>query len=46
MDVHEPETCSYNMSQIKSKDTKPKLQVRHCLHKHTNSYIFAYENLW
>lgn len=33
MDVHEPEIRSYNMSQIKSKNTKPELQVCHFLHK-------------
>ncbi len=27
-DVHSPETRSYNMSQIKGKDTKPEMQVR------------------
>jgi DNA mismatch endonuclease (patch repair protein) len=27
-DVHSPETRSYNMSQIKGKDTKPEIQVR------------------
>jgi DNA mismatch endonuclease, patch repair protein len=33
MDVHEPEIRSYNMSRIRSKDTKPELQVRHFLHR-------------
>ena len=28
MDVHNPETRSYNMSRIKGKDTKPELLVR------------------
>lgn len=28
MDVHDPDTRSYNMSQIKGKDTKPELMVR------------------
>jgi DNA mismatch endonuclease (patch repair protein) len=28
MDVHEPVVRSYNMSRIRSKDTKPELQVR------------------
>jgi DNA mismatch endonuclease (patch repair protein) len=28
MDVHEPEVRSYNMSQIKGKDTKPEIMVR------------------
>jgi len=27
-DVHEPETRSYNVSQIKGKDTKPEMIVR------------------
>ena len=31
-DVHTPTTRSYNMSQIKGKDTKPELLVRQYLH--------------
>ena len=31
-DVHEPETRSYNMSQIQAKDTKPEMMVRKFLH--------------
>lgn len=31
-DVHEPEVRSYNMSQIKGKNTKPELMVRKFLH--------------
>lgn len=31
-DVHSPQTRSYNMSRIRSKDTKPELQVRKYLH--------------
>jgi DNA mismatch endonuclease (patch repair protein) len=31
-DVHEPEVRSYNMSQIKGKDTKPEIVVRKFLH--------------
>ena len=31
-DVHTPATRSYNMSQIKGKDTKPELLVRQFLH--------------
>lgn len=31
-DVHEPEIRSYNMSQIKGKDTKPEMLVRKFLH--------------
>jgi DNA mismatch endonuclease (patch repair protein) len=37
-DVHEPEVRSYNMSQIKSKDTKPEILVRKFLH--TNGFRF------
>lgn len=32
-DVHEPSTRSYNMSRIRSKNTKPELIVRRFLHK-------------
>ncbi len=31
VDIHSPETRSYNMSRIKSKDTKPEEMVRHFL---------------
>ena len=31
MDVHEPEIRSYNMSRIRSKDTKPEMLVRRFL---------------
>ena len=31
-DVHEPEVRSFNMSQIKGKDTKPEMLVRRFLH--------------
>ncbi len=31
-DVHEPETRSYNMSQVQAKDTKPEMVVRKFLH--------------
>ena len=31
-DVHEPEVRSYNMSQIKGKNTKPEIMVRKFLH--------------
>ena len=31
-DVHDSDTRSYNMSQIKSKDTRPELMVRKFLH--------------
>ena len=37
-DVHEPEVRSYNMSQIKGKDTKPELLVRKYLH--SNGFRF------
>lgn len=33
MDVHDQKTRSYNMSRIRSKDTKPELIVRSFLHK-------------
>lgn len=33
-DIHEPEVRSYNMSRIRSKDTKPEMIVRQFLHKH------------
>ncbi len=32
MDVHDPETRSYNMSQIRGKNTRPELIVRRYLH--------------
>jgi len=37
-DVHEPEIRSYNMSQIKGKDTKPEMLVRKFLHAHGLRY--------
>ena len=37
-DVHTKETRSYNMSQIKGKDTKPELLVRKYLHAHGLRY--------
>jgi len=37
-DVHTPETRSYNMSRIKSKDTKPELLVRQFLFKNGFRY--------
>ncbi len=37
-DVHNLKTRSYNMSQIKSKNTKPELQVRKFLHHHGYRY--------
>jgi G:T-mismatch repair DNA endonuclease (very short patch repair protein) len=38
-DVHSKETRSYNMSQIRSKDTKPEMLVRGFLHKNGFTYI-------
>lgn len=37
-DVHEPEVRSYNMSQIKGKDTKPEIMVRKFLHSNGFRY--------
>ncbi|MDZ7694755.1 MAG: DNA mismatch endonuclease Vsr [Balneolaceae bacterium] len=37
-DVHEPETRSYNMSQIQGKDTKPEMLVRKFLHSNGFRY--------
>ncbi len=37
-DVHNKETRSYNMSQIKGKDTKPEMLVRKFLHAHGFRY--------
>lgn len=37
-DVHEPEVRSYNMSQIKGKDTKPEIVVRKFLHSNGFRY--------
>lgn len=37
-DVHDVETRSYNMSQIKGKDTKPEMLVRKFLHAHGFRY--------
>ena len=33
MDVHDKQTRSYNMSKIKSRDTKPELKVRSLCHR-------------
>ncbi|MBL6446736.1 DNA mismatch endonuclease Vsr [Fulvivirga sp. 29W222] len=38
-DVHEPEVRSYNMSQIKGKNTKPEILVRRFLHR--NGYRYS-----
>ena len=37
-DVHTPATRSYNMSQIKGKNTKPEMLVRQYLHAHGLRY--------
>lgn len=37
-DVHTPEQRSYNMSRVRSKDTKPELIVRKFLHAHGYRY--------
>jgi DNA mismatch endonuclease (patch repair protein) len=37
-DVHNKETRSYNMSRIRSKDTKPEMLVRRFLHKNGFRY--------
>ena len=37
-DVHDKETRSYNMSQIRAKDTKPEMIVRKFLHSHGFRY--------
>ncbi len=44
-DVHSPATRSYNMSQIKGKDTKPEILVRHYLHAHGMRYRLHDRNL-
>ena len=45
MDVHEPEVRSYNMSQIKGKDTKPEKQVRKFLFSKGFRYRLHVKNL-
>lgn len=44
-DVHEPETRSYNMSQIKGKDTKPEMTVRKFLHSNGFRYRLHVKDL-
>jgi DNA mismatch endonuclease (patch repair protein) len=44
-DVHEPEVRSYNMSRIRSKDTKPEMLVRRFLHKHGFRYRLHVKDL-
>src|SRR5215216_6451592 len=44
-DVHNKETCSYNMSQIRSRNTKPEMLVRKFLHAHGFRYRLHVKNL-
>jgi DNA mismatch endonuclease, patch repair protein len=44
-DVHSKETRSYNMSRIRSKDTKPELIVRKFLHKNGFRYRLHVKDL-
>ena len=44
-DVHEPEVRSYNMSQIRSKDTKPEMIVRRFLFKNGFRYRLHVKDL-
>jgi len=44
-DVHEPETRSYNMSQIKATDTKPEMIVRRFLHANGFRYRLHVKDL-
>ena len=44
-DVHEPEVRSYNMSRIRSKDTKPELIVRKFLFRNGFRYRLHVKNL-
>ena len=44
-DVHSKETRSYNMSQIKGKNTKPEMLVRKFLHAHGYRYRLHVKNL-
>ena len=44
-DVHSKETRSYNMSRIRSKDTKPELLVRKFLHKQGFRYRLHVKNM-
>jgi DNA mismatch endonuclease (patch repair protein) len=43
--VHEPEVRSYNMSKIKSKDTKPEMLVRQFLFKNGFRYRLHVKDL-
>lgn len=44
-DVHSKETRSYNMSRIRSKDTKPEMLVRRFLHKNGFRYRLHVKDL-
>ncbi len=44
-DIHSKETRSYNMSRIRSKDTKPEILVRKFLHKNGFRYRLHVKNL-
>ncbi len=44
-DVHEPETRSYNMSQIQAKDSKPEMMVRKFLHANGFRYRLHVKDL-
>jgi DNA mismatch endonuclease (patch repair protein) len=44
-DIHEPETRSYNMSQIQAKDTKPEMIVRKFLHANGFRYRLHVKDL-
>jgi len=44
-DVHEPEVRSYNMSRIRSKDTKPEMLVRQFLFKNGFRYRLHVKDL-
>jgi DNA mismatch endonuclease (patch repair protein) len=39
-DVHSPQTRSYNMSRIRSRDTKPEMQLRRWLFSRGFRYRF------
>lgn len=45
MDVHSPKKRSYNMSQIKGKNTKPEMMVRKILWEKGYRYRLQYKNL-
>lgn len=44
-DIHSKETRSYNMSRVRSKDTKPEILVRKFLHKNGFRYRLHVKNL-